>query len=515
MAPQHVFFLLWSLTLFLHGASASFCNVTCWTDYDELFNCSCAASVPTNPLRISVICRGEDADVDGSCVIQPPQSWCQINASVVDVASVGTVCSTTVSEEGSSFINDSSSWNLSEVVKLEPPLNVQVEKAAEFYNITWNHESADPDCLRYRVRIRTSENLLKDPVFSKERVSEMHILINHNELQPYTNYTVDVQATFCPKYALQGPWSEWSSTTNWKTQALNVKGTWWHVFLPIIFVFIFVLGLCYSQKTYWQRKLEVITYIPSPDEFFKPLYHNYEGNFKEWVKPVFSEYDYLRISPNVQMMSEKQHDILHWSDEKQRDNEDNETNQGGDIHHMLQPHSNMLLHFPDGDSSQGNSHSTGHISIHTVTLSGEDFDEEVTSQSSLRSYQDGESLGSFEEDNREHASYDLEEPHMSRMDRQSGVLPQHENRISNDLLVENLNFQPHDQFNEPERVSLDSFEQSEDGYPHVDLDTIDSGFGECGSPGASDSNTADQINSDLFHEHTNSNSNYVKQWMIM
>lgn len=61
--------------------------------------------------------RGEDADVDGSCVIRPPQSWCQIDKPFVDVASVGTVCSTTVSEEGSSFINESSSWNLSEVGK--------------------------------------------------------------------------------------------------------------------------------------------------------------------------------------------------------------------------------------------------------------------------------------------------------------------------------------------------------------------------------------------------------------
>lgn len=60
--------------------------------------------------------RGEDEDVDGSCVIRPPQSWCQIiDERFDDVASVGTVCSTTVSEEGSSFINESSSWNLSEV----------------------------------------------------------------------------------------------------------------------------------------------------------------------------------------------------------------------------------------------------------------------------------------------------------------------------------------------------------------------------------------------------------------
>lgn len=221
------------------------------------------------------------------------------------------------------------------------------------------------------------------------------------------------------------------------------------------------------------------------------------------------------------MLSEKQHDVLQWNNEKQSYSEDTETKQGGHFLHMLQPHSNSLLFFQDSGSSQGTGHSTGHISIHTVTLSGEDeFEEEVVSQSSvntLRSYRDGESFGSFEEDNREHAGYDLEEHQMSRLDRQSGRLPQHENQISNDLSVENRNFEPRVQLNEPERVSLDSFasnEQSEDGYPRVDLDTMDSGFGECTSPGASDSNIAEQIDSDVFREHKSSNSNYVKQWMI-
>lgn len=238
------------------------------------------------------------------------------------------------------------------------------------------------------------------------------------------------------------------------------------------------------------------------------------------MKPVFSEYDYLKINSRVPMMSEKQHDILHWNNEKQNYSEDSETKQGGHFLQMLQPHSNLLFHLRDGGSSQGTGHSTGHISIHTVTLSGEEFEEEVMSQSSintLRSYQDGESFGSFEEDNREHAGYNLGEPQLSQMDIQSGILPQHENQIANDLSLENINFEPHAQFNEPERVSLDSFasnEQSEDGYPHVDLDTIDSGFVECSSPGVSHSNTTEQIDSDLFQEHKNSNSNYVKQWMI-
>lgn len=214
-------------------------------------------------------------------------------------------------------------------------------------------------------------------------------------------------------------------------------------------------------------------------------------------------------------MKEKQHDSLHWNNEKQSYSED-----AGHFLHMLQPHSNALLRFQDDGGSQGTGHSTGHISIHTVTLSGEELEEEAVSQSSintLRSYHDGESFGSFEDDNREHAGYNLGEPSLFRLNRQSRILPQHENQISNDLSVGSLNFQPRAEVNEAERVSLDSFSsngQLEDGYPHVDLDTIDSGFVECSSPGASDSSTAEQIDSDLFIEHKNSNSNYVKQWMI-
>uniref|UniRef100_A0A8C4EKS1 Fibronectin type-III domain-containing protein n=1 Tax=Dicentrarchus labrax TaxID=13489 RepID=A0A8C4EKS1_DICLA len=483
--------LLWGLTLFVHDVTP-FCNVICSTDYNVSLNCSCSGSVPTYPVSIKVTCRDEDLVVTGSCEVKPPQSWCVMYPEdLYMIAGFGTRCTSSASQGDQVIMNtnESSSWALTDVVKPLPPFDVQVTNTLEFYNITWDHNNKE-DCLTYTVRLRESKDLSKDPVDSFSMIEEKYILLDHKKLQPHVNYTVDVKARMCPGVLYEGPWSEWSSTEQWRTTGTDEY--WWYFLLPIVLVPVLLL-LCFSQKPYWQKKLQVITYVPTPNEFFKPLYHNYGGNFKEWVKPAFSEYDYLRINPQVQMKSEKQHD----------------------------PHSNSLVFFQDGGSSQGTSHSTGHISIHTVTLSGEEeFEEEVVSQSSvntLRGYQDGESFGSFGEDNREHAGYDLQEPQMSRLDRQSGVLPHHENQISIDLSVENINFQPRVQLNEPERVSLDSFvsnEQSEDGYPHVDLDTIDSGFGECSSPGASDSNIAEQIDSDLFCEHRSSNSNYVKQWMV-
>ena len=213
---------------------------------------------------------------------------------------------------------------------------------------------------------------------------------------------------------------------------------------------------------------------------------------------------------------EKQHDVLHWNHENQLYMESSQMNENGQFLHMLEPQGNSLLLFQDDSGSQGTSHSTGHVSIHTVTLSGEEeFEEEVDSPSSvnaLRSCQEAESFGSFGEGNNEHVA--CEEPQAASLNR-GGVLLHQQSPESSNSFGEDIHFLPHIQFIEHERVSLDSLNvHSEDGYPHVDFDTFDSGFGECSSPGASDSNRAEQIVSDSFPEPKGLNSNYVKQWTV-
>ncbi|XP_029360560.1 interleukin 21 receptor, tandem duplicate 1 [Echeneis naucrates] len=519
MALKPVYFLLlWGLTLLTHGVT-SMCNITCSTDYKALLNCSCSGSVLTHPVLLQVTCSGEEEVVEGSCEIKPPQSWCIIHQEDLDdVASIGTTCSAkAIQQDNKLIISQPSSWQLSEVVKPQPPFNVQVTHADTFNKITWGNLNPR-DCLMYNIRIQDSKNLSKDPFLSFS-VEKNYTEINHENLDPRVKYIVDIRAKMCPTNLYTGPWSEWSSTNTIEGNVGADQDYLW----PLGFIIFPVLGIAFwfcFQKSHWRQKLQLITYIPKPDEFFKPLYHNYGGNFKEWVKPVFSEYDYLMINSQIQPTTKKPHDILQWNNEEQCYSEILETKKVGQFLQALQqPQNKLPLHFQDGGSSQGTSHSVGHISIHTVTLSGEEFEEEVMSQSSmntLKCYKDGESFGSFEEDNRGNGDYNLEEPQLSRLDRQNGLLPQHENQISNELSLEHLNFQPHAQIHEPERLSLDSFasNDSNDGYPHVDLDTIDSGFVECSSPGASDSNRGDHIDSDLFNEHKNSNSNYVKQWMV-
>lgn len=213
------------------------------------------------------------------------------------------------------------------------------------------------------------------------------------------------------------------------------------------------------------------------------------------------------------MTSEKQYDVPQYNNNKQTYKENSKMAQQDGFLSLLQPYSDSLAFFQDGSSSQGTSHSTGHISIHTVTLSGEEgFEDEVGSQSSVnapRSFRVGGNIGLIGQLDIEQAGYDLEDVQVARLNRYNRVLLHHENLAEEHFL-------PHVPFIEPERVSLDSLalnEQLEDPYPPVDFDTIDSGFGECSSPGASDTNGGEQIDSDSLHDHKTSNSNYVKQWM--
>lgn len=54
-------------------------------------------------------------------------------------------------------------------------------------------------------------------------VENQFILLDHNKLQQQFEYTVDVQAKLCPGNIYQGPWSEWSSSAEWRTTGTSVE----------------------------------------------------------------------------------------------------------------------------------------------------------------------------------------------------------------------------------------------------------------------------------------------------
>ncbi|XP_061770959.1 interleukin 21 receptor, tandem duplicate 1 [Nerophis ophidion] len=480
---------LWSLTLLLQAAT-SLCGVTCYTDYSALLNCSCT-SVPSQELRLQVNCSDGELHLVDSCQVRPPQSWCVMyTEELYDIAAIGTTCTTSVKRSGGAADDvtacQSSRWALSDAVKPGAPSNVRVLSAGEWYNITWDEGSTRMDTsLVYRLHIRANQGLpqLLERSFP---VDEKFLLLERRELPLNVRLSVEVQAKMAPGSPSQGPWSEWSSRTEWTTTPLDAadenvldtekKRSWLYILLPVlILTAVFFLGL--AHKPLLLKKLQLSTYVSKPHDFFKPLYLNHGGDFKEWVKPGFSEQDFLGSKSQVDTSTKQQ-----WSCHQSPNEVESE---GRLLSDVLAQKDTPLLPLADGDSAQSSGLSFGHVSIHTVTVSGEeDFDKD-TSWSSLGS-DDGsanyrELLGCH---------------HVFQVDKLNGSLQ--DDRVDDALL------------REPERISLASDQKSEDSYPCVDLDTVDSGYGECGCP--SDSNSGETPH--FVHGQQTSPSNYRKQWMM-
>lgn len=200
---------------------------------------------------------------------------------------------------------------------------------------------------------------------------------------------------------------------------------------------------------------------------------------------MFKECDYVMVAPHVQLKPE--HDVLQWTCEKQSCPGSSEDKRSGPSFLQLQ-----------AQDSAG----VGRLLIHTVTLSGEE--EDGSGHTSAAAPGRDRDRGRFQplvEDMQEAAG--LEEA-------AGGLGPVLQRRGSVDSSGEEPPLPLHLHLFLEERASLDSLalnELSEDGYPHVDLDTIDSGFGELSSPGAEQ--TPPQL-----PQLSNLQSNYVKQWVV-
>uniref|UniRef100_A0A672I008 Fibronectin type-III domain-containing protein n=1 Tax=Salarias fasciatus TaxID=181472 RepID=A0A672I008_SALFA len=262
-------------------SAASRCDVHCSTDYVRSVNCSCSVTLRSQEEDALLLCfSGEDQNVVGSCAVAPPRSWCLVlMEDLEEVASVGTKCWTTVSGPDGEAL-EKSDWQLADWVKPPAPTDVRVTDAGRSANVTWSH-AGDDDCLEYNICVREASEQREvrlqqpTPVTTQQRLLLDGGLL---QLRPGAALLVRVQARFCETHFVTGPWSEWSPAAAWSPAGERgpageraPAAAWCFVSLPVVVLALFL---------FLQKKLELVTFVPKPDHFFKPLYQNYRGNFK-------------------------------------------------------------------------------------------------------------------------------------------------------------------------------------------------------------------------------------------
>ncbi|XP_077069523.1 interleukin 21 receptor, tandem duplicate 1 [Siphateles boraxobius] len=471
------------------------CSVTCTTDFISKLNCSNSDSARTASCDIVADCRDELGTVIGSCSIISPQSWCTMEPEDLEmIMSYDTNCSVIVTEMAKQGNMETTTRRYSEnitlykSIKLMQPFNLSIAEIDGGFNLTWNvayEEHFLDKKLYYRVRLRTkSDPDEKGQIYTTQENRQSMVIISE-KLLPGRQYVADIQVAVNPR-SFTSMWSEWSNSVEWTSDSPETDQ---YYFLLLALPVVAVVLLVYSGKLGGIKKPTLWQHIPSPHDFFTPLYHTHQGDFKRWVGPVlmFNNFDSHEKSTTLQVLCENQ----------QNDSSEEPSNsRNGERDFGLAGQNSSKLYFLGGNSNSV-AHSGGHISMDTVTVSGQEGVVADWSGDSQR-----RSLEDFLDDK------DTNQRAAEIADRQP-LVPEG----SASLDCDDWHLQEHDLEN-IEQVSQDSY-GSDDGYPQMglDLDTIDSGFleSDCSSPSAFDGN--EQIETDSLDGVGGSNSNYVKQWV--
>ncbi|KAJ8364126.1 hypothetical protein SKAU_G00129570 [Synaphobranchus kaupii] len=501
------------------------CNITCTTDYISSLNCSCSGPRLASKYSLEAKCWDEDESIHVSCEIKAPQHWCKLELDP-DEFSINARVNCMVQAKdcnGEWEPNDSTNLTLYGNIKPSPPFNISLTVCNSSYNVSWKMAYTEysylKDYLIYRVGIRIKGET--KPKYHYVHEDRWYLDIPFSALHSGKDYEVAVQARVNEHKFETGFWSEWSPTAKWKTKGEEDNGKDYRQYCLLLLIVAPCLLCFFGTRRLWLRKVHV--YIPSPELFFRPLYHAYEGDFKRWVGPVFtfSESDYLERNMAVSVVKEKQGKSLERLCEGE--GEDGTSTTSSPFLGLASRNSSKQS-TEDGNCSQGPDSSAGHISIDTVMV----LEEESQSLGRSRDPCSGSRGGRF--------IYPPFSPRGSAASEVLGLLAAECRReavisggrvsggaeasegASSHPLLDCLEPRPRNDVQELDQSSLESFsftEHSEDGYPPValDMDTIDSGFleSDCSSPVQSDPDVREKIDAPVLGEsfHTN----YVKQWV--
>ncbi|KAI4903362.1 hypothetical protein NFI96_010768 [Prochilodus magdalenae] len=468
------------------------CNVTCTTDYISTLNCSASASEGPVSCDVEAECSDEFDSVNGSCVIRPPHQWCIIQPKdFYQMVSIDTKCTLKVKQSNPQQDTQDTTQEvtLCNIIKPQQPFNLTLTKSNGDFNLSWEMayqlDGGLDGELKYRVLVRPKDDLdgkhsMEFNIVEDRRYQEIRCELFSSEKV----YVAFVQASVNSRTLPSNYWSEWTSSAEWQCPNADSSALTGPYLSFLLLLVVFVVGLLiYFRKQGYLKKLGPFQYIPNPQNFFKPLYHTYQGDFKKWVGPVlpFNSIDILEKSVPLQVLTEKQLASLPLQRELLQEPLSGGSSLGDwSLLSLVNPSSSKRYFL--GSSSLGTSRSSGHISMDTVTVSG----------------QEG-TMSDWTEGNSRHRS---DAGFHGIGQRAPGVSDE------DDLLglgggedAEEL--QSNDMYN-IEEISLDSYssnEHSDDGYPQMglDLDTIDSGFleSDCSSPMNSECDGSEQIEAAL------------------
>ncbi|XP_029803091.1 interleukin-21 receptor [Suricata suricatta] len=288
----------WAAPLFLlmlRGAWGCL-DLVCYTDYFKTVTCTLGTwTLPLGTLTLTwQDLYGELVDEVTSCSLR----WSTHNATHTEYTChmdvfhfmADDIFSVNMTDPSGNYSQECGSFVLAKSIKPSPPFNVTVT-FSEHYNVSWDssHDSYPlKGKLQHELRYRKQgDPWALSPQRKRISVDSRSVSLLPLEFRLNTDYEFQVRSGPQPGSSFQGTWSEWSDPVTFRTPPEELKGGG-HIHLlyifPVIIVIVF-LGLKIDLP--WRLCKEWVQ-VPSPEQFFKPLYVSHSGDFKKWVGTPFT-----------------------------------------------------------------------------------------------------------------------------------------------------------------------------------------------------------------------------------
>ncbi|XP_059388552.1 interleukin-9 receptor-like [Carassius carassius] len=167
-------------------------------------------------------------------------------------------------------------------IKPKTPFDLTLQYANGTYHFFWK-SGYEKHTYQIALPIKYEFNYYKDGDPTSEvsvQLDKEMIQIEEMRFDPDTMYTVMVKSKIDNRQTYSGTWSDWSSAVKWKTAYRDEPSQ-----DKIVIGMFAVAGLLILLMSFLAArfKMKDISWVPTPETYFQPLYQNYHGNFQCWV----------------------------------------------------------------------------------------------------------------------------------------------------------------------------------------------------------------------------------------
>ncbi|XP_067089305.1 interleukin-2 receptor subunit beta [Osmerus mordax] len=206
---------------------------------------------------------------------------------------------------GETLVTELINFKPSDHIKMNPPGVPLIVPSSNDTRVSWGPGAPLSTLIfgyNFQVQIKQEHQQWEDSLILTQSMLECSLTVKMKEAGVY-----QVRVRVCPDDLYRAQWSDWSPTSSWRaegdgrrTGGPDVKHLdWTSVVVPcvVVAVFTFIIVLVLVLCKTCAKKGKHHQHVPNPSRYFHALNSVHDGNFHNWLSPMFAAEAFLPALP--------------------------------------------------------------------------------------------------------------------------------------------------------------------------------------------------------------------------